>query len=304
LRIGTAIPPTRILTALSVCTALSVSAGCGSSKTQLAEGEEPNNIFLVGSQAGKLTRLTDNEEEEAGALHPSWSPDGRRLVFAQNACEGCPSEIHVLKLGSTHNSRDLRVGAGSRPQWSPDATKIAFLNGLGDIAVMASGGSRIHRAGLSDSPTWSPDGRLLAFASRAGRAHYEIRVVSLDGTVVRRLARSNHPTINPAWSPDGRMIAFARQERNGRFQIDTINANGTGLRVIGTGELSETSPTWSPDGSRIAFIGGQQGKLDGLYVMTADGSDLHRLTPRSLTALQPAWSPRGDLIAFAARPSS
>jgi Tol biopolymer transport system component len=295
-----------MLTALSVCTALSVSVGCGSSGTPIAEREEPNNIFLVRSHDGKLTRLTDNEEEEAGALHPSWSPDGRRLVFAQYACEGCPSEIHMLKLSATHGSLGRRVGTGTRPQWSPDGTKIAFLNGLDDLSVIALAGSRIHRlarAGLSDAPTGRPMVGCL-HSSRAGPAHYEIRVVSLEGAVVRRLARSNHPTINPAWSPDGRMIAFARQEPNGRFQIYTVNADGTGLRVIGTGELSETSPTWSPDGSRIAFIGVEQGKLDGLYVMTADGGGLHRLTPRSLIALQPAWSPRGDLIAFAARPSS
>src|SRR5207237_7760630 len=65
-------------------------------------------------------------------LEPSWSPSGRRLVFAV-ICDGGNLGIWPVNLDGTHRtelvgtSEHRGLVSAAAPQWSPDGKTIAFL---------------------------------------------------------------------------------------------------------------------------------------------------------------------------------
>jgi TolB protein len=133
-------------------------------------------------------------------------------------------------------------------------------------------------------PAWSPDGRTLAFMAQTpeGSENYEIYVVNVDGSGLRRLTRSAGPDGWPQWSPDGRRILFASTRDNCRYSqardckttgdigpyhtLYVMNADGSDQHRLS--DLYGQIPAWSPDGRHIAVEG--QG---GLTIMRADGTD-------------------------------
>ncbi len=86
-------------------------------------------IYVIDADGkGKPTRLTNNEEEERA---PSWSPDGRRIVFCCR--RGGPDfEICVMNADGTGQVQltDNTIG-DLTPSWSPDGKKIVFHRRVG-----------------------------------------------------------------------------------------------------------------------------------------------------------------------------
>jgi hypothetical protein len=123
--------------------------------------------------------------------HPSFFPDGRRMVFASNR-DGRDKEIYC---------RDL---TGRTPL------------------------VRLTHNGANDyEPTVSPDGRWIAFLSdRDGRIG--LFVMRSDGRDVRCLARGTARGLaSPSWSPDGRWVAFTSRQSGGAALLRT-RADGSG----------------------------------------------------------------------------
>jgi Tol biopolymer transport system component len=115
--------------------------------------------------------LADPESAIDGAL--TWSPDGRRLAYANAAVE----LFTVGAIGGHHRPRRVgRFRGGSSPAWSPGGRRIAVLRRqLWTVRPDGTGARRITSAvirGLCDvdsfsapscGPRWSPDGRKLYY---------------------------------------------------------------------------------------------------------------------------------------------
>ena len=108
------------------------------------------DVFVAdanGTHIGAITH-TDDEDETS----PSWSPDGRRLVFEQ---EG---KIAVVRADG---SKPRILAQGEEPAWSPGGRRIAFQR-AGDLFVVAAAGGRPRALTTSVSwelsPAWAPDG--------------------------------------------------------------------------------------------------------------------------------------------------
>ncbi|MCP4174658.1 MAG: hypothetical protein GY758_28235, partial [Fuerstiella sp.] len=66
-------------------------------------------------------------------------------------------------------------------------------------------------------PAVSPDGKRIAFVStRTG--NYDIFVMNIDGSEIRRITTSDERDDYPAWHPDGRQLVIV-SERNGAFDL-------------------------------------------------------------------------------------
>jgi len=99
---------------------------------------------------------------------------------------------------------------------------IAFYwdrDGNPDIYVIGVDGSGLVRLtndpAFDDSPAISPDGKRIAFLTarhdpnpQFPNLKYEIYVVDVDGSNLRRLTHTEAAEDHPAWSPDGRKIIF------------------------------------------------------------------------------------------------
>jgi Tol biopolymer transport system component len=97
------------------------------------------DIFSVPGGGGHARRLTSS----GGATDPSWSPHGTRIAYAEGRRRpGIRPGIYVMRANGTHKKRLTR--SGTRPAWSPDGKKIAFLR-EGTIYVMRIDGGDAPR---------------------------------------------------------------------------------------------------------------------------------------------------------------
>jgi Tol biopolymer transport system component len=259
------------------------------------------------------------------------SGEGTKIAFdrhASNAYSGT-TDIYVVNADGSGLQRLTKAQPGSptfsylgsgasRPAWSPDGKKIAFLVDRIDhssIYLINADGrglrqlTKMPAADVPPSPpAWSPDGKKIAFSGPSDVVSDNIYVMNADGCNPRQLTRDPGPggADNPSWSPDGTKIVF-NSDKSGTGNIYVMNADGSGRRRL-TREphsslgLGAVEPAWSPDGRKIAFAA-ESGRLIAIFVVNADGSAVRRLTgTASLLAASPAWSPDGTKIAFEGAP--
>jgi Tol biopolymer transport system component len=184
----------------------------------LGTGRVSSTIALIRPDGSGLRELTHGERNDG---FPSWSPDGKRLVFrtADKAGKGLriaevdTGEIKVLTEG---NHTD------NFPDWSPKGDWICFTSNREDndyeiylIRPDGTGLKRLtHLPGNDGHSTWSPDGEWIAFSSgRAGfkdetalhphnpQSYGEITVMRADGSEVTALTDNPWEDATPRWAP-------------------------------------------------------------------------------------------------------
>ncbi len=113
-----------------------------------------------------ITRLTQDEHVDR---YPSWSPDGREIVFSSD--RGGDFGLYIMNSdGSGLRKLIDEPGDELKPCWSSDG-KIAYVKD-GDIYMILPDGSGMEKLteheGMEDDPAWSPDGKLLFSADWEG----------------------------------------------------------------------------------------------------------------------------------------
>ena len=271
-------------------------------------------IYVMDADGGNQRRLTNNPAWDGS---PSWSPDGKRVVFESrrdgHAMNGIPTaEIYVMDAdgGNQQNLTNNPSHDGS-PCWSPDGKRIAFDSDRDgrfnwEIYVMDADGRNLQRLtnnpdddGHPDDryPSWSLDGKRIVFSARRdGHVEvkfdvtYEIYVMDVDGGNQQRLTNNRNNELSPVWSPDSERIAFAADRKGNfeQFDIYVMDVDGGNQQRLTNNRFINGSPCWSPDGERIAFSSWRDGNSE-IYVMDADGGNQQNLTNNRHNNGSPAW---------------
>jgi Tol biopolymer transport system component len=215
---------------------------------------------------------------------PSWSPDGRHILFVHNAALQKPDPYGPYREHQAYETRhpvelyemnrdgsDPRLLKRLEPlidgaAWSPDGKNIAVQAAgappLGICLFLWSPEEQSEPRLLvpypAAHPAWSPDGKRILFVKRNGRWLTSPVVADADGSNVTPLKNDPGPDIfEPAWSPDGKRIAYAQDNAppSHTSQIFVMNEDGSRVRRLTQDPDWEycRHPSWSPDGLRLAF---------------------------------------------------
>ena len=163
------------------------------------------------NQIWVMDRNGDNAGNVPQALgwDPTWSPDGKQILFASDRDGGVQLFTVSLRGSAIHRVTNLPAIRG-RSDWSPDGTFIVTYSGElwnREIYVMNADGSNVRQltptGGNSQGPSISPDGKWVVFTAyfdNFGDDHgCEIYVIRVDGTDLRRLTNNEFCDYQPRW---------------------------------------------------------------------------------------------------------
>lgn len=161
----------------------------------MSEGETPSTgkkrhqtIFIMDADGSNEVQLiTDPPKNMIGEVGPSWSPDGKKIMFYSYA-KSQIMEIFIINPDGTEQEQLTTMNHFvSSPSWSPDGKFIVFVKGLStssDIYRMNSDGTDIIRLTQGGSwdlrPEFSPDSTKISWDSCC----FNMSVMNLDGTDV------------------------------------------------------------------------------------------------------------------------
>jgi len=147
-----------------------------------------HTLDLENGAAGALARLT--EDHDSGLpryyydrydhyLSPTWSPDGREILYVSN-------RGHVYGSGGLWRMR----------------------------ASPGSPGREIHYEETSwkARPDWSPDGKRVVYTSYLGRSWHQLFLLPAEGGDPFPIGYGEFDATAPRWSRDGRRIAYISNE--------------------------------------------------------------------------------------------
>jgi Tol biopolymer transport system component len=176
---------------------------------------------------------TGRRAVSAGAYDrtPSWSPDGRRLLFSRTATIGGPATVYAVDIGSG-GVQALGID-GADASWSPDGVRVAFWRRQEQgVALTVASLDRpepvvVTRTlpAYSGAARWSPDGTKLVFTACSELGACRVDVADADGADVLILGSGGEPS----WSADGTRIAFTARRACRWSSVFTVRADGSGL---------------------------------------------------------------------------
>ncbi|AMO73214.1 amidohydrolase family protein [Sphingorhabdus sp. M41] len=178
--------------------------------------ESLGKLYSKPMSGGSAKRLTSGSELE---LFPSWSRDGRSIVFVGWTDAGLGQIKMVSASGGSPRTVTNRPGHYARPHFSPDGKTIVF---------------EMKDGGYMTSPKWSVEDGVY-------------RVPASGGSPVRVVKGA----AGPQYGATSERIFMLQNEEDQRILIST-DLNGEAKRTHAKGDLTNDYIV-SPDGLNVAF---------------------------------------------------
>jgi Tol biopolymer transport system component len=253
--------------------------------------------YLTGGEPQLEVGTTRQLTNESGLeITPAFSPDGKAIAYAAGQPGG--TSIMVRQIGG---GDVLRLANGLAPQWSPDGSKLVYVDSAGIAMVPVFGGTpqrlvRNPENEYSVSPVWSHDGKFLAYAQvRTIGGFGSIWIANADGSDRRKLRDTNEPYAL-SWSPNDDRLAFVEGNllfvysgvQFGNIAPSTVwvvGRDGNGATLLTDSLHQSVSPVWSADGDGVFYVSNARGGRD-LYYQRLRGTSADGLAQRLTSGLK------------------
>lgn len=208
------------------------------------DGSELTYRSLRADKKGLMVAHTFGEDIwTISVLHEASRPSVSTGGTAFHARQALDSPVYVYLTRADKGAEVLRWGdqhqpiTGDSPAWVT-GERLVYRGCVGPecgLYLTASvddgtGITQLTSETTDTNPEASPDGKKVAFMSlRDG--NWEIYVMNMDGSEVKRLTNNGDTDGLPIWSPDGQTIAFA-SDRGREWAIWAMNPDGSNQRML------------------------------------------------------------------------
>jgi tricorn protease len=182
--------------------------------------EARGELFSVPAEHGPVMAMT--RTSGVAERYPRWSPDGKTLAYWSDRSGEYELTLRPADGGGAEK-KITSLGAGFRyaPHWSPDSTKIAFLDQDANLRVVTLATGQV--AEVDKSPIWL--------------AHGALENLSLG------------------WSADSRWLTWARPTESTRNPAIFLYDVTKGTKHQATsGYFGDMNPVFDPEGKYLFFL--------------------------------------------------
>ena len=182
--------------------------------------EARGEIFSVPAEHGPVMTVT--RTSGVAERYPRWSPDGKTLAYWSDRTGEYELTLRPAD-GSGAEKSITTLGPGFRyaPHWSPDSTRIAFVDQDSRLRIITVANGMITE--IDKSPFWMGHG-------------------ALENQVLR-------------WSGDSRWLTWARAaEASGNRAIFLYDVTKGTKHQATSGYFTDTNPVFDPDGKYLFFL--------------------------------------------------
>jgi Tol biopolymer transport system component len=263
------------------------------------------HVVLFGRVAGVTALATEPGEKTS----PSFSPDGRQLVYSWRQADG--SQKLYVRAPSGGAPRRLTGGGGDDAfaAWSPKGDLIAFQRRAeSSCAVLAipPAGGEMRLLGDCDfggggPMTWTRDGTALIYAHR-GAWNLPTQLVSVTIADAHMNGVTN-PVIgmpgdsSPTLAPTGRRLAFVRTRAPGAADLTLLELGGNLPERLTRDGVPTAGAAWEPAGLTLIFSSPRGGR-DALWRSRVNGTAPELLLARPEPLRSPVLSNDGRALAY------
>ncbi len=264
-------------------------------------GKGKPQVWIIPTNGGEAQQVTFMQH---GASNPTWSPDGRHILFS--APVGPADE-------ETADGKPLpKVRVIDRLWYRLDGVGYIYERRSHLFLIDALGGEaqQLTEGDWDDGDAaWSPDGAHIAFTSSRAEDRWrlpnpDVYTLAIDnGKALRCLTDGSLSCSAPSWSPDGSTIAFMaslKLHSGGHTDIYTIaaaadRAAATCLTWDFEGSFQDWTnsdigdehltppPVWSSDGKTLYALASHRGASRIFtFPLSGAGKQPQTLTPGSI----------------------
>lgn len=251
-------------------------------------GKMSANVWLVKPTGRDLRRITNMPGE---ALSPSWSPDGRFVVFSH-----IDPKSHALGVWDRASGKVQRIRFPGNvvigPSFMPDnKVAVALSRGRYPVIYLLNHVFQKERIleehnSINVSPTFDKTGTKMAFtSSRLGGPQIFLKDLASGST--SRVSMNGTYNTEANLAPDGALVVYSRMTPYGNriFVQDLITGEE---RQVSFGPGSDEQPSFCADSYFIAFSSSRGGSR-GIYLTTRHGGDAKKVPTGDGQALFPRW---------------
>jgi TolB protein len=248
------------------------------------------DIWAVKPTGRNLRRLTNMQ---GNALSPSWSRDGRFVIFSH-----VDVRTHGLGIWDATNNSVQRIRFSGNtvigPTFMPNNwVAVSLSTGKNPGIFLLDHQFKRNRtlensASIDVSPSVDASGTKMAFvSSRMGNPHIFLK--DLRSGAVQRITYEGKYNTEPSISPDETLITFSRMV-GGQHRIFVHDLVTKTEKQISFGPGSDEQPSFAPDNYFIVFTSTRNGQRQ-LYLTTRNGGDARQVPTGSGDASFGAWGP-------------